>query len=55
VPSLAMPVMLGVLGGSLIGSRILIRARVSTLRVLFAVVIVALGVEMIYSSLTGRL
>jgi uncharacterized protein len=44
-----------VLGGSLIGSRILIRARVSTLRVLFAVVIVALGVEMIYSSLTGRL
>lgn len=55
VPSLAMPVMLGVLGGSLIGSRILIRARVSTLRVLFAVVIVALGIEMIYSSLTGRL
>ena len=55
VPSLAMPVMLGVLGGSLVGSRILIRARVSTLRMLFAVVIVALGVEMIYSSLTGRL
>jgi hypothetical protein len=55
LPSLAMPVMLGVLGGSLIGSRILIRARVSTLRMLFAVVIVALGVEMIYASLTGRL
>jgi hypothetical protein len=55
VPSLAMPVMLGVLGGSLIGSRILIRARVSTLRILFAVVIVTLGVEMIYSSLTGKL
>ena len=55
LPSLAMPVMLGVLGGSLIGSRILVRARVSTLRIVFAVVIVALGVEMIYSSLTGRL
>src|SRR6202789_981624 len=55
LPSLAMPVMLGVLGGSLIGSRILVRARVSTLRILFAVVIVALGVEMIYSSLSGRL
>lgn len=54
-PSLAMPVMLGVLGGSLLGSRILVRARVSTLRRLFAVVIVALGIEMIYSSLTGRL
>src|SRR6201997_3206112 len=55
MPSLAMPVMLGVLGGSLIGSRILIRARVSTLRVIFALVIVVLGVEMIYSSLTGKL
>jgi uncharacterized protein len=55
MPSLAMPVMLGVLGGSLVGSRILIRARVSTLRMIFAVVIVALGVEMIYSSLTGKL
>jgi uncharacterized protein len=55
MPSLAMPVMLGVLGGSLIGSRILIHARVSTLRMIFAVVIVALGIEMIYSSLTGRL
>jgi uncharacterized membrane protein YfcA len=55
VPSLVMPVMLGVLGGSLIGSRFLVRARVSTLRMIFSVVIVALGVEMIYSSLTGRL
>ncbi|MGB9416224.1 MAG: sulfite exporter TauE/SafE family protein [Acidobacteriaceae bacterium] len=55
LPSLAMPVMLGVLGGSLLGSRILVRARVSTLRMLFAIVIVALGVEMIYSSLSGRL
>ena len=54
MPTLAMPVMLGVLGGSLIGSRFLVRARVSTLRRIFAVVIVALGVEMIYSSLTGR-
>jgi uncharacterized membrane protein YfcA len=55
MPSLAMPVMLGVLGGSLVGSRILVRARVSTLRMIFAVVIVVLGVEMIYSSLTGKL
>jgi uncharacterized protein len=55
MPSLAMPVMLGVLGGSLIGSRILIRARVSTLRMIFAMVIVVLGAEMIYSSLTGKL
>jgi uncharacterized membrane protein YfcA len=55
LPSLAMPVMLGVLGGSLLGSRLLVSARVSTLRTLFAIVIVALGVEMIYSSLSGKL
>ena len=54
LPSLAMPVMLGVLTGSLLGSRILVRARVSTLRKVFAAVIVILGIEMIYSSLTGK-
>ena len=54
-PGLAMPVMLGVLAGSLIGSRLLVKARVSTLRAVFAVVIVALGVEMIVNSITGRL
>jgi uncharacterized protein len=54
-PVLAMPVMLGVLGGSMIGSRVLMRAKVATLKILFAVVIVALGVEMIYSGLTGRI
>ncbi len=54
-PSLAMPVMLGVLAGSLTGSRLLVRARVTTLRRVFAVVIVALGIEMIYNSLAGKL
>lgn len=54
-PGLAMPVMLGVLGGSLLGSRILVRAKVSTLRLLFSLVIAALGVEMIYNSIAGKL
>jgi uncharacterized membrane protein YfcA len=54
-PGLAAPVMLGVLGGSLLGARLLVRIRVPILRVVFAVVIVALGVEMIYSGATGRL
>jgi uncharacterized membrane protein YfcA len=54
-PELAMPVMLGVLGGSLIGSRILVSAPVRTLRLIFAAVIVGLGVEMIYNSVAGRL
>src|SRR5579863_5356880 len=55
LPGLSMPVMLGVLAGSLAGSRVLIGARVKTLRVVFSVVIVALGAEMIFSGLTGRL
>jgi uncharacterized membrane protein YfcA len=54
-PGLAMPVMLGVLIGSLIGSRILVKAKVKTLRLVFATVIVLLGIEMIYNSATGRL
>ena len=54
-PGLAMPVMLGVLSGSLAGSRILVHANVKTLRMIFAVVIVLLGIEMIYNSMTRRL
>jgi hypothetical protein len=54
-PGLAAPVMLGVVVGSIVGARLLVRIRVPILRVIFAVVIVALGIEMIYSGATGRL
>lgn len=54
-PALAMPVMLGVLAGSLTGAKILVHARVKTLRLVFALVIVALGIEMILNSVSGRL
>jgi uncharacterized protein len=54
-PGLAMPVMLGVLGGSLTGARLLAKARVRVLRRLFAVVIAVMAVEMIYSGVTGGL
>jgi uncharacterized protein len=54
-PELAMPVMLGVLAGSLTGAKILVHANVKTLRTVFAVVIVFMGIEMIINSVTGRL
>ena len=54
-PGIAMPVMLGVLAGSLIGTRVLVKARTQALRWVFGIVIVALGVEMIYSGFTGKL
>jgi uncharacterized membrane protein YfcA len=53
-PGLAMPVMLGVLTGALAGARLLTKTRVSRLRLLFALVIGALALEMIYNSLAGR-
>jgi uncharacterized membrane protein YfcA len=55
VPGLAMPVVLGVILGSLIGTRILVKTRTKWLRIIFSFVIAALGIEMIYSALTGRL
>jgi uncharacterized membrane protein YfcA len=54
-PGLAMPVMLGVLAGALIGARVLAGAKVRVLRIVFALVIGSLAIEMIYSGLTGRI
>jgi len=54
-PGIAMPVMLGVLVGSLIGAKLLVTAKVKALRYLFAAVIIALGIEMIFNGATGRL
>jgi uncharacterized membrane protein YfcA len=50
-PGLAMPVMLGVLAGSLMGARVLAVARVKVLRLVFSAVIAVLAVEMIYNGL----
>jgi hypothetical protein len=54
-PGITMPVMLGVLAGSMIGARVLVKAKVKALRYLFAIVIVALGMEMIFNGVTGRI
>jgi uncharacterized membrane protein YfcA len=54
-PGLAMPVMLGVLIGSLAGARILAGANVRILRIVFSCVIGALALEMIYSGITGKI
>ena len=54
-PGLAMPVMLGVLVGSLGGARVLAGANVRVLHLVFSVVIACLAIEMIYNGFTGRL
>jgi uncharacterized membrane protein YfcA len=53
-PRVAMPVMLGVLAGAFLGTRVLVHARVRTLRLVFGVVVFALAVEMIVNGLAGK-
>lgn len=52
-PGISMPVMLGVLVGALIGSKLLVRASTRTLRIVFAVLILFLALQMIYKSYTS--
>ncbi len=54
-PGLSMPVMLGVLAGSMLGARILMRAQVRSLRLVFGVVLLTMAVEMIYNGVSGKL
>lgn len=53
-PGLSMPVMLGVLAGSLIGARLLAKAKTKILKVVFAITIAFLGLEMIYKGVMGK-
>jgi len=52
-PVLAMPVMLGVLAGSVTGARLLFGAKTTRLRLLFAVALVAVAAEMIVKGAGG--
>jgi len=54
-PGLTMPTMLGTLAGALLGTRVLIGAETRILRWVFSIAILALGAEMIFNGLTGRL
>ena len=53
-PRVAMPVMLGVLAGALLGAKVLVQARVRTLRIVFGCVVLALAIEMIVNGLMGK-
>ena len=54
-PGLCLPVVLGVLAGAFAGSRLLARANVKWLRIVFSVVIGLLALQMIYNGFTGKL
>lgn len=52
-PTIAFPVMLGVLAGALLGARILAVARTDWLRRLFTAVVVVMAIQMLYKGLSG--
>ncbi len=54
-PVIAMPVMLGVLIGSILGTHELMMAKTHRLRIIFSMIILLLAIEMIYKGLTKRI
>lgn len=54
-PGLALPIVVGVLLGAFLGSKVLPKANVKKLRLLFSVVIFVLAVFMMYNGITGKL
>lgn len=54
-PVLSMPVMIGVLIGSLVGAKILLKTRTQSIRVIFALVVTLMGLEMIYNGIMNTI
>lgn len=54
-PGLCMPIVVGVLLGAFLGSKILPKANVKRLRQLFSIVIFFLALSMMYNGITGKL
>jgi hypothetical protein len=53
-PTLCAPVALGAMAGALIGSKVLARARVRWLRIIFAVTVAASGVQLVLRAVRGE-
>ncbi len=53
-PAIAMPVTIGVITGATLGAKILIRTKTDKLKVIFAIVVTFLALQMIYKGLTGQ-
>jgi uncharacterized membrane protein YfcA len=55
VPTLAFPVLLGVLAGAMLGARLLTRINTKRLRLIFTVVVGVAALNMLYKGLTGSI
>lgn len=54
-PGLSMPVVLGVIAGAFLGSKVLVKSETKWLRILFAIIITFLALQMIYNGITGQI
>lgn len=54
-PTICMPVIIGVLIGSMIGAKVLVNANTKKLKVFFALLILVLAFNMIYNGVTGKI
>lgn len=54
-PTIAFPVMIGVIAGSFFGAKILTRIHSRVLRIIFSIVICLIGLQMLYKALIGAL
>ena len=54
-PSICMPVIIGVLIGSMVGAKVLMKANTKKLKMFFAVLILVIAVNMIYNGITGKI
>ena len=52
-PGIAMPVCIGVLTGATVGSKVLVKAKTDKLKIVFAIVVAFLALQMIYKGLTS--
>lgn len=54
-PAITFPVMLGVLFGSIMGAKFLVKMHDQRLRLLFSIVICFIGLQMLYKAITGTI
>ncbi|WP_410879780.1 sulfite exporter TauE/SafE family protein [Myroides sp. DW712] len=54
-PSICMPVIIGVLIGSMVGAKVLMKANTKKLKMFFAVLIFIIALNMIYNGITGKI
>lgn len=52
-PGIAMPVCIGVLTGATVGSKVLLNAKTDKLKIVFAIVVTFLAIQMIYKGISG--